>query len=141
MKKDNLNEIITNLFFDMIKRHDKIVSISGSRIIFDNGLAIWASKKCSEKEIKDIIPLSLEDAVSNRISCIEYWNIVRPDTDKLIFHIDTSYRSYTVPEFTDRHQYAEVLDTLENSIQKFEHKKLSEYSRYFQLEEIFYEHP
>lgn len=57
--------------------------------------------------------------------------VIIPDTDKLLFYINTPYRQYSVPEH-DRHAYVEVLDILDESIRKFEEKKINEYTTYFE---------
>lgn len=128
----DLNEFIVKLFWKMIKSPDKIKTIENGQIKFDNGLSILAFKKRSDKEIKKNEPLTLDDTTFSKLNF--FWanfDVIIPDTDKLIFYISTPYKQYTVPEFTDRHEYAEVLNTIDDSLKQFEITKLNEYDDYF----------
>lgn len=134
-----LDKEVEILFEKMIKSWDKISNIKNGTIEFDNGLNIHACKKSSkhDKESRENIPLKLDkDTFSNSfLSCFN-WEVVTPDMDKLLFYINTPYRQYKVPEH-DRHTYVEVLDILDESIKKFEEKKMKEYMDYFKTNEIF----
>lgn len=133
-----LDENVAMLFKRMIKSWDKIQNISGGVIKFDNGLIITAYRKHPrhKEEDRENHPLKLnEDTFSKGLFELRFnWDIVTPDTDKLLFYIKTPYRYYDVPEH-DRHEYAEVLDTIEESLRKFEEKKMNEYTTYFETNE------
>lgn len=131
-----LDSEISLLFYRMIRSWDKIKNIENGSIEFDNGLSIYACKKSSkhDNENRENTPLQLD---KNTFSCtfFEPWETIIPDTDKMLFYINTPYRQYAVPEHTDRHVYAEVLDILDESIGKFEEKKMKEYMDYFESKE------
>lgn len=136
MNKDldkELNEKIEHLFYRMIKSWDRITSIEGGYIHFDNGLRLTAFNKHSKDEVEENKIISLDESIfSSRFSISPWtWNTVIPDTNKLIFYIVTPFRQYTVPEITDRTVYAEALNILEDSLRKFEKKMLSKYLDYF----------
>lgn len=134
MDKDlnkELNEKIKLLFYRMIKSWDRITSIEGGYIHFDNGLLITAFKKRSEDEVKENEIISLDEGIFSNPFVFSSWGVVTPDTDKLKFYIVTPFRQYTVPEITNRSEYAEILDILEDSLRKFERKMLSKYLDYF----------
>lgn len=129
---NNLDKTITNLFWKMIKSPDKIKTIENGWIKFNNGLSISAFKKKSGEEIKENKSLTLDNVTFSELNL--FWanfDVVIPDTDKLIFYINTPYKQYVVPEFTDRHEYAEVLNTIDDSLKQFEIIKLDEYDDYF----------
>lgn len=134
MDKDlnkELNEKIKLLFYRMIKSWDRITSVEGGYIHFDNGLLLTAFRKNANKEIKENKIISLDEGVFSSPFVLSSWDVVIPDTDKLIFYIVTPFRQYTVPEITNRSEYAETLDILEDSLRKFEKKMLSKYLDYF----------
>lgn len=132
-----LDKDVTILFERMIKSWDKISNIKNGTIEFDNGLSIYAYKKSSkhDKESRENIPLKLDKTIFSNsfLSCFN-WEVVTPDMDKLLFYINTPYRQYKVPEH-DRHAYVEVLDILDESIKKFEEKKMKEYITHFEVNE------
>lgn len=134
MDKDlnkELNEKIKLLFYRMIRSWDRITTIKGGYIHFDNGLLLTAFRKDSKEKIKENEIVSLDEGVFSSPFAISSWDVVSPDTDKLIFYIVTPFRQYTVPEITNRSEYAETLDILEDSLRKFEKKMLSKYLDYF----------
>ena len=134
MEKDlnkELNEKVELLFYRMIKSWDRITTIEGGHIHFDNGLCLTAFKKDSKEEIKENKIISLDENTFSSPFLISSWDVVTPDTDKLIFYIVTPFRQYTVPEITNRSDYAKTLDILEDSLRKFEKKMLSKYLDYF----------
>lgn len=134
MDKDlnkELNEKIKLLFYRMIKSWDRITSIEGGYVHFDNGLLLTAFKKRSEDKVKENKIISLDEGIFSSPFSLSSWDVVTPDTDKLIFYIVTPFRQYTVPEITNRSEYAETLDILEDSLRKFEKKMLSKYLDYF----------
>lgn len=134
MDKDlnkELNEKIKLLFYRMIKSWDRITTIEGGYIHFDNGLLLTAFRKSSKEEIKENKIISLDEGIFSSPFALSSWDVVTPDTDKLIFYIVTPFRQYTVPEITNRSEYAETLDILEDSLRKFEKKMLSKYLDYF----------
>lgn len=128
-----LDKIIDTLFLEMIKSWDKISNIDSGIITFDNGITISAHKKNPKNEKnRENTPLKLDKStfsLSFFYTCLSFSDI-NPDSDKILFSIGTPYRQYQVPEH-DRHAYVEVLDTLDESIRKFEEKKLEEYIKYF----------
>ena len=132
-----LDEEVSILFERMIKSWDKISNIKNGTIEFDNGLNIYACKKSSkhDKESRENIPLKLDKTTFSNsfLSCFN-WEVVTPDMDKLLFYINTPSRQYKVPEH-DRHTYVEVLDILDESIKKFEEKKMKEYIIHFEINE------
>lgn len=128
---EELNEKIKLLFYRMIKSWDRITSVEGGYIHFNNGLLLTAFRKNANKEIKENKIISLDEGVFSSPFVLSSWDVVIPDTDKLIFYIVTPFRQYTVPEITNRSDYAETLDTLEDSLRKFEKKMLSKYLDYF----------
>ena len=133
----NLNKELNNevkfLFYRMIRSWDKITTIEGGYIHFDNGLLLTAFKKDSKEEVKENKIISLDEGIFSNLFSISSWawDVVTPDTDKLIFYIVTPFRQYTVPEITDRYEYAETLNILEDSLRKFERKMLSQYLEHF----------
>lgn len=134
MDKDlnkELNEKIKLLFYRMIKSWDRITSIEGGYVHFDNGLLLTAFKKRSEEEVEENKIISLDENIFSNPFEFSPWSVVTPDTDKLVFYIVTPFRQYTVPEITNRSEYAETLDILEDSLRKFERKMLSKYLDYF----------
>lgn len=134
MDKDlnkELNEKIKLLFYRMIKSWDRITSVEGGYIHFDNGLLLTAFKKRSEDKVEENKIISLDEGIFSSPFSLSSWDVVTPDTDKLIFYIVTPFRQYTVPEITNRSEYAETLDILEDSLRKFEKKMLSKYLDYF----------
>lgn len=134
MDKDlnkELNEKIKLLFYRMIKSWDRITSIEGGYVHFDNGLLLTAFKKRSEDKVKENKIISLDEGIFSSPFSLSSWDVVTPDTDKLIFYIVTPFRQYTVHEITNRSEYAETLDILEDSLRKFEKKMLSKYLDYF----------
>lgn len=134
MDKDpnkELNEKIKLLFYRMIKSWDRITSIEGGYVHFDNGLLLTAFKKRSEDEVKENEIISLDEDIFSSPFALSSWDVVTPDTDKLIFYIVTPFRQYTVPEITNRSEYAKTLDILEDSLRKFERKMLSQYLEHF----------
>ena len=134
MDKDlnkELNEKIKLLFYRMIKSWDRITTIEGGYIHFDNGLLLTAFGKHSKEEIEENEVISLDEGVFSSPFALSSWDVVTPDTDKLIFYIVTPFRQYTVPEITNRSEYAKTLDILEDSLRKFEKKMLSKYLDYF----------
>lgn len=128
---EELNEKIKLLFYRMIKSWDRITSIEGGYVHFDNGLLLTTFKKRSEDEVKENKIISLDEGTFSNPFRFSSWDVVTPDTDKLIFYIVTPFRQYTVPEITNRSEYAETLDILEDSLRKFEKKMLSKYLDYF----------
>lgn len=130
----NIDKQIILLFWKLIKSWDKISNIDNGEIVFENGISLRAFKKNSKETTKENKVLALDECTFSQKWT--YWtrDIVIPDSDKLIFYINTPYRQYIVPEITDRHDYAEVLNTIDNSLRKFEEKKLSEYLDYFDEE-------
>lgn len=134
MDKDlnkELNEKIKLLFYRMIKSWDRITSIEGGYVHFDNGLLLTAFEKHSKDEVKENKIISLDEGIFSSPFALSSWDVVTPDTDKLIFYIVTPFRQYTVPEITNRSEYAKTLDILEDSLRKFEKKMLSKYLDYF----------
>lgn len=134
MDKDlnkELNEKIKLLFYRMIKSWDRITTIEGGYIHFDNGLLLTTFRKSSKEEIKENEIISLDEGIFSSPFALSSWDVVTPDTDKLIFYIVTPFRQYAVPEITNRSEYAETLDILEDSLRKFEKKMLSKYLDYF----------
>lgn len=134
-----LDKDITILFERMIKSWDKISNIKDGIIEFNNGLSIYARKKKSskDKEDRENIPLKLDQSTfSYSFFEVVGFEVINPDTDKLLFYINTPYRQYRVPEH-DRHDYIDVLDILDESIKKFEEKKLNEYKDYFESRDTF----
>lgn len=129
-----LNDNIICLFHRMIKSWDKIVDVQDGYIKFDNGLSITAIKKDSKRKTIENGILSLDSTTFSKSFAPIWWDVVIPDTDKLIFHIVTPYKTYTVPEITDRHEYAEVLNILDDSLKKFEEMKISVYLKHFENE-------
>lgn len=132
-----LDKKVSDLFMSMIKSWDKIKNIENGSIEFDNGLKIYARKKDSRDiEPRENLPLKLDgNTFTFNFLGIMGWRIANPDTDKLLFYIDTPYRQYKVPEH-DRHEYVKVLDILDNGIKKFEEKKINEYLNYYESYEI-----
>lgn len=135
-----LDKKVSDLFMDMIKSWDKIKNIENGYIEFDNGLKIYAYKKDSrDTESRENLPLKLDsNTFTSNFFGMVGWRITNPDTDKLLFCIDTPYRQYKVPEH-NRHTYVEVLDILDESISKFENKKINEYLKYYKTNEVFTE--
>lgn len=134
MEKDfnkELNNGIESLFYRMIRSWDKITTIEGGYIHFDNGLLLTAFKKHSKEETKENKVISLNEDIFSSPFVLSSWDVVVPDTDKLIFHIVTPYKQYIVPEIADRLEYAKTLDILEDSLRKFERKMLSQYLEHF----------
>ena len=134
MDKDlnkELNEKIKLLFYRMIKSWDRITTVEGGYIHFDNGVLLTAFRKNSKKEIKENEIISLDEGIFSSPFVLSSWDVVTPDTDKLVFYIVTPFRQYTVPEITDRSEYAKTLDILEGSLRKFERKMLSQYLEHF----------
>ena len=130
----HLDQAILDLFFNMIKSWDKITRICYGVIEFDNGLSIIAETRSGG--LKENTTLKFNEILFNlnENSYYQLRHVENPNTDKFTFYINTPYRQYAVPEIVDRHTYAEVLDTLDNSLLKFEEKKLKEYSEYFDYE-------
>lgn len=132
-----LDKKVSDLFMNMIKSWDKIKNIENGSIEFDNGLKIYACKKDSrDTEPRENLPLKLDgNTFTFNFLGIMGWRIANPDTDKLLFYINTPYRQYKVPEH-NRHEYVKVLDILDNGIKKFEEKKINEYLNYYKSYEI-----
>lgn len=131
---NTLDKTIKELFEKMISSPERISNIRDGGIEFDNGLIITAVKKTKDYKQEENKPLSLDsDTFSIPFMRCFSWDVITPDTDKLLFYIRTPYRKYAVPEH-DRHAYVEVLDILENSISEFENRKLGEYISYFNKE-------
>lgn len=135
-----LDKKVSDLFMNMIKSWDKIKNIENGHIEFDNGLKIYACKKSTkhDKDSRENEPLRLDKNTFPR-PFFGAWDTILPDTDKMLFYINTPYRQYKVPEH-DRHTYVEILDILDESISKFENKKINEYLEYYksyELETIF----
>lgn len=124
--KKLLNDAILSLFWKMINHPDKISIIRNGCIEYDNGLSLRASKKKSNEEIKENDILCLDNTTFSRDFFFPF-EVVIPDTDKLIFYIDTPYRTYTVPEIKDRMDYARALNAIDEVLQMFEKRKISEY--------------
>lgn len=134
MDKDldkELNEKIERLFYRMIKSWDRITTIEGGYIHFDNGLRLTAFNKHSKDKVEENKIISLDESIFSGRFHFPSWDVVMPDTNKLIFYITTPFRLYTVPEITDWIAYAEALNILEDSLRKFEKKMLSKYLDYF----------
>ena len=131
--KKLLNDAILNLFWKMINHPDKISIIRNGCIEYDNGLSLRASKKKSDEEIKENDILCLDNTTFSR-RFLPFFDLVTPDTDKLIFYIDTPYRTYTVPEIKDRMDYARALNAIDEALQMFEKRKISEYLNDFDSE-------
>ena len=134
MEKDlnkELNNEVESLFYRMIRSWDKITTIKGGYIHFDNGLLLTAFRKHSKEETKENKVISLDEGIFSSPFALPSWDVVTPDTDKLIFHIVTPYKQYIVPEITNRSEYAETLDILEDSLRRFERKMLSQYLEHF----------
>lgn len=130
-----LDEKVSILFERMIQSWDKIKNIEDGHIEFDNGLQIYACKKSTkhDKESRENEPLRLDkNTFSHRF--FGAWDLIIPDTDKMLFYINTPYRQYKVPEH-DRHEYVRILDILDDSIHKFEEKKMEEYITHFEVNE------
>ena len=126
-----LNNEVESLFYRMIRSWDKITTIEGGYIHFDNGLLLTAFRKHSKEETKENKVISLDEGIFSSPFALSSWDVVTPDTDKLIFYIVTPYKQYIVPEITDRSEYTETLDILEDSLRKFERKMLSQYLEHF----------
>lgn len=126
-----LNEEIKSLFYWMIRSWDRITKIEGGYIYFDNGLSLTAFEKDSNEKIEENSSISIDDWIHSFHLIPTTWRINFPDTNKLIFRIQTPYRQYVVPEITNRMEYAETLDILENGLRKFEKKMLSQYLKHF----------
>lgn len=130
-----LDEKVAILFERMIKSWDKIKNIDNGNIEFDNGLKIYACKKSTkhDKESRENEPLRLDKNTFSH-PFFGAWDTIFPDTDKMLFYINTPYRQYKVPEH-DRHEYVRILDILDDSIHNFEEKKMHEYMNYFESNE------
>lgn len=130
-----LDEQVVILFKRMIQSWDKFKNIENGHIEFDNGLKIFACKKSTkyDKDSRENEPLQLD---KNTFSYPSFgaWDTILPDTDKMLFYINTPYRQYKVPEH-DRHEYVRILDILDDSIHKFEEKKMDEYITHFEINE------
>lgn len=122
-----LNERVRNLFLSMINHPEKIVKVKNNEIIFDNNLSIKYWNQSKDAEDIDNETLKLQ---SLRFG-LEYWNFAIDIIDHLVFSIVTPYRQYYVPDFTDRLEYARVLNILDNILENYENRKLSEYESYF----------
>ena len=127
------NEDVKILFMRMINSPEKISDISSGDIIFDNGLRIYSYKKSeNSKEIenKPMDLKSLERFYPEFFSC---FSLVNVDKDHLMFRIVTPYRTYDVPDITDRIEYARVLNKIESDIREFEDKMFNSYLEYFNI--------
>lgn len=124
--KKLLNDAILSLFWRMINHPDKISNIIDGCIEYDNGLSLRASKKKPDEEIKENDILCLDNTTFSR-NFFPFFEEVTPDTDKLIFYIDTPYKTYIVPEIKDRMDYARALNAIDEALQMFEKRKISEY--------------
>lgn len=128
---NKLDKQIAELFKKMIQSPEKITSVKDGEIKFNNGLSISAFKKSSTEEVEENLPLKLDkNTFTLKTFDIFNWHVVIPDTDKLIFYINTPYKQYVVPEFS-RKEYAETLDTIDESLEKFEETQLFNYNAYF----------
>lgn len=90
-----LDEKVEILFERMIQSWDKIKNIEDGHIEFDNGLQIYACKKSTkhDKESRENEPLRLDkNTFSHRF--FGAWDLIIPDTDKMLFYINTPYRQY-----------------------------------------------
>ena len=130
-----LDEQVVILFERMIQSWDKFKNIEDGHIEFDNGLQIYACKKSTkhDKDSRENEPLRLDKNTFSR-PFFGAWDTIFPDTDKMLFYINTPYRQYKVPEH-DRHEYVRILDILDDSIHKFEEKKMKEYITHFKVNE------
>lgn len=130
-----LDKDVEILFERMIQSWDKFKNIENGNIEFDNGLKIYACKKSTkhDKDSRENEPLRLDKNTFSR-PFFGAWNTIFPDTDKMLFYIDTPYRQYKVPEH-GRHEYVRILDILDDSIHKFEEKKMKEYINHFEVNE------
>lgn len=131
--KKLLNDEIWDLFWKMINHPDKISNIKDGYIEYDNGLSLRAFKKKTGEEIKENDILCLDNNTFSR-KFFPIFEVVIPDTDKLIFYINTPYRTYTVPEIKDRMDYARALNAIDKALQMFEKRKISEYLNDFDSE-------
>lgn len=77
---------------------------------------------------RENIPLKLDKNTFSRY--FPWFNTINPDSDKMLFFINTPYRQYNVPEHSWK-EYAEVIEIINDSLHKFEEKKLKEYLDYY----------
>jgi len=123
-----MNERIKNLFLMMINSPEKIECVNANTITFDNEISISYFNECKGKEtVRDNKPLKLKSCDDSTF----FWDLNVDIEDHLLFTIVTPYRTYKVPDFENRLEYANVLNVLDQSLAAFEEKKLQEYEKYF----------
>lgn len=115
--------MIKQLFYKLIESWDKIAKAYCSRIKYDNGLMFYITRDITPYNKKDR-HLSIES-----INDSSYIRCVLPEqSEHYTFVIETPIGArYIVPEFTDRVEYAKVLDTIDNSLKLFEQSQLNKY--------------
>lgn len=115
--------MVKQLFYKLIESWDKIAKAYCSRIAYDNGLTLYVTR--------DIVPYNKKDRHLSieSINDVSYIQCVLPEqSEHYTFVIETPIGTwYIVPEFTDRVEYAKVLDTIDNSLKLFEQSQLNKY--------------
>ena len=126
------NEDVKILFMRMINSPEKISNISSGDIIFDNGLKIYSYKGSENSKEIENEPMDLKSLERFYPGFFDF-NLVNVDKDHLMFRIVTPYRTYDVPDITDRIEYARVLNKIESDIREFEDKMFNSYLEYFNI--------
>ena len=115
--------MVKQLFYKLLESWNKITKAYCSRIAYDNGLTLYVTRDTVPYNKKDR-HLSIESI--NDVSYI--WQTLSEKSDHYMFIIETPIGTrYIVPEFTDRVEYAKVLDTIDNSLKLFEQSQLNKY--------------
>lgn len=122
-----MEEQVVALFKSLIKSWEHISSARYGEIKFDKGLRITLIED-NGIEPKSIEPLTIKDLVTN-------WCDIRfpkegNSSTMYRFNLVTPNRVYHLPRF-NRKEYAEIMDTIEDSIQKFEQRKLNGYLDFY----------
>lgn len=127
------NEDVKILFMRMINSPEKISNISGGDIIFDNGLKIYSYKRSKDSKEIENEPMNLRslERFSPFLSGFCFLSSLDVEEDHIMFKIVTPYRTYDVPDITDRIEYAEVLNKIESDIREFENRMFNSYLEYF----------
>ena len=129
------NEDVKILFMRMINSPEKISDISNGNIIFDNGLKIYPYKRSENSKEIENEPMDLKslERFSPFLSGLYYLSSLDVEEDHLMFRIVTPYRTYDVPDITERIEYARVLNKIESDIREFEDKMFNSYLEYFNI--------
>lgn len=120
---ENLNTRVYNIFKKLVESRDEYIK----KINFEGGSIDYEVNRTKIKLFK----VSKSDGIDNKYSDTNifkyyskgfYWSIVTDNNN--IFALGINDKIYRIPEPTSRSEYAQIMDTLDETIRDWENKML-----------------